>query len=297
VSGYCDTTKSQCDAQTLVMAQASLTAIAVDTANLYWGTADSAGATGTVMKMPLAGGSPVAVASAPGLIVALAVDATSVYWSTSAQTLLSAPLSGIDGGSPAQLAMDLAQGLALDATSVYWASYNDDSVNKVPKVPVDGGSPVVLVPAPDGGVAGGNQITLDTTSVYWTNRVTGAVSSAPLAGGTGTPLATGPTGASGIAVNGSTVYWGNKSSIESVPVDGGAANVLASPPSGGDGLLIDSGHLYWTNGVDAVYKMPLAGATPVALATGQARPTGIAVDATSVYFANRGDGSIKKVLK
>jgi hypothetical protein len=269
----------------------------VGSTNLYWGTTDSTSTTGTVMTMPLTGGgSPAAIVSAPGTIVALAVDATSVYWASSSETLLEAPLTGLDAGSsPTQIAADLALGIALDATSVYWASYTDDSVKKVAKAPADSGAAVVLVPG--GGGMGANQIALDTTSIYWTNRVSGTVSSAPIGGGAATTLSTGPSGASGIAVNAADAYWGNGTSIESVAIAGGTATVLASPPSGGDGLQIDATSIYWTNGVNSVFKMPIGGGTPVVLASGQAGPSGIVIDATSVYWANHGDGSIKTVLK
>jgi len=49
--------------------------IAVDSTNVYW-----IEATGCVRKVPIAGGSPVALAAAPFLPGGIAVDATSVYW-------------------------------------------------------------------------------------------------------------------------------------------------------------------------------------------------------------------------
>jgi hypothetical protein len=54
--------------------------------------------------------------------------------------------------------------------------------------------------------------------------------------------------------------------------------------------------------VAVAVKVPLGGGAPVALAVEQANPLGIAVDATCVYWADRGtagnaDGSIRKMAK
>src|SRR5262249_45366266 len=113
-SGFCSTAISTCDARTLATSQLAAPAIAIDATNLYWGIPDSAIATGTIMKMPLAGGTPTAIVSAQGAIVALAVDADGVYWSSNNGIILTAPLSG---SNPTQLAADVARGLALDAES------------------------------------------------------------------------------------------------------------------------------------------------------------------------------------
>ena len=44
-------------------------------------------------------------------------------------------------------------------------------------------------------------------------------------------------------------------------------------------------------------KAALEGGTPVALASGQNLPLGIAVDGTSVYWTNSNGGSVMKVAK
>jgi hypothetical protein len=59
-------------------------AIAADATNIYWtnyGDVNGDG-NGTVMKLPLQGGTPTVIASQQGHPYAIAVDSTSVYWST-----------------------------------------------------------------------------------------------------------------------------------------------------------------------------------------------------------------------
>jgi hypothetical protein len=68
-------------------------------------------------------------------------------------------------------------------------------------------------------------------------------------------------------------------------------------PSGGARLLaVDDKYVYWTGWgtSNAVLKAPASGGTPVVLAANQSSPFGIAVDATSVYWASNG-GSVGKV--
>jgi hypothetical protein len=63
----------------LASGQAYPAATAVDATSIYW----TAEGDGTVMKLPLAGGTPTVLASVPGSPGAgkgIAVDATSVYW-------------------------------------------------------------------------------------------------------------------------------------------------------------------------------------------------------------------------
>ena len=86
---------------------------------MYWGT--NAG----VMKVPLAGGTPVMVAPEAEGVRGLALDATQVYWtvlgdsSIATGRVMKARIHGL--GAPVALASDQARAnyLAVDAHAVY----------------------------------------------------------------------------------------------------------------------------------------------------------------------------------
>ena len=112
-----------------------------------------------------------------------------------------------------------------------------------------------------------------------------------------------------IAVDATSVYWGNKGctdgfpgdrSVMKVPVDGGTVTTLASNQDPVV-LTVDATNVYWTDafgcstggpgdateGSGTVMKMALDGGTPTTLVPwGPFTPQGIAVNATSVYWAN-----------
>jgi hypothetical protein len=105
----------------LATAQPYPFSLAVDATNLYWSNGRGAG---TIVKLPLAGGTPQTLASSTGLAL-IAVDATNVYFTSpnpsapNDGTIVRVPIAGgptttlVDGQSN-------PEGIAVDAHTVYW---------------------------------------------------------------------------------------------------------------------------------------------------------------------------------
>jgi len=137
---------------------------------------------------------------------------------------------------------------------------------RVLKVPLPcGGTPIVLAVGNPQGLA------IDATNVYWTDSAgLGAdttVYKVAKGGGQPMPLATLPYGPGGSAIS----------------VDATSVYVLGY--ASGDGPCSNSVRQCQPG---VVMKVPTDGGAPIALATAQATPVWIAVDAANVYWANEG---------
>jgi hypothetical protein len=127
---------------------------AADDTSIYWVADDG------VFRVPWAGGAMATLAKASPITAGLAIDDANVYWSEGA-SILSTPKTG---GPSVTLATDQigATGFAADGQNVYWTIGSPASTGAVVRVPVAGGSLVVLASGPWFG-----PIALDDTSVYW----------------------------------------------------------------------------------------------------------------------------------
>lgn len=190
---------------------------------------------------------------------------------------------------------------------VYWSDGNG-----VMAVSASGGAVTTTASIPFGPVG----LALDAANLYWlegpgNSDGSGTVMSTPRAGGSVTTLATGVYAPASIAVDSSYVYWGTEpvgggatapATIARVPTGGGTPQTLASDddflPSA---LAVDAIRIYFTEteapgSGGAVCGVPLAGGTPFTIASNADYPAGIAVDATSLYWADYDDpGSVARL--
>jgi hypothetical protein len=123
--------------------------MAMDATNIYFPLYD-------ILKIPIAGGTPVTVAPTMQNVAALTVDAVNVYWLETDTAVVKSPLAG---GIPTTLAsipaVDLPGSLptgawmAVDDTNIYWvttpaAATDTTRSSVVAKVPIAGGSVTTL---------------------------------------------------------------------------------------------------------------------------------------------------------
>ena len=221
----------------------------------------------------------------------IAVNATSVYAGSPAD-VFSCPTTGCtpdDGGGPNALWMGNATGVAIDATNAYWLSYG--AVLSCALGGCNGTPSLLTSPAPSGVAAG--QIAVDQANVYWNLGVASAF---------GPPD---PTLAPGYAVEQPNGPSGNaeilrcaKGGCNGQP--GFIVKGLVAPMA----LATDGINVYFTDlGIDRstnttntgrVAKCPVAGCSDngTTIADKLENPRGIAVDGTSIYWADFGSGAL-----
>jgi hypothetical protein len=198
--------------------------------SVFWvngGTYDNQGNyrhDGSVVRIPLGGGTPTTLFSAQESPSAIAVDHENVYW-TNAGTFNSATGAYNNDGAVLQGALSTTTVSTLAAGQTY---------------------PVA--------------IGVDTTHVYWSNAGqfgvsanllpgTGSVASVPIGGTAVTTLASGQDKPGALAVQDPNVYWVNRAeadagtggSVVEVPAVGGAPHTLTSAVSHPVGIAVGAG--------------------------------------------------------
>jgi hypothetical protein len=290
--------------------------LAVDDTDVYWtvsngGTVDG-GSSATVMKVGINGGDPVTLsATTTGHeVVDIAIDATNAYWteySTSDGAVLTVPKGG---GATTILAtgQKATQYIGAQGGNVYWTAVHNDNTY-VMTLPLSGGTPSTFT------TGGGFGLAVDAIGVYLsagTGSGTG-IEVVPLGGGTPTQLvaATGPgggpmavggvAGGNGIAVDGTDVYWigGAGGLVVKVPKTGGSVTTLND--QGGNPawhmIAVHDGNpdVYWTLGGGMNVDRAPTGGGHTSLINVTKGSRALAVDATSLYWADNSNQTVRKL--
>lgn len=187
--------------------------------------------------------------------------------------------------------------IALDTLSVYWTNEASSGANaqamKCAKSGCDN-TPAVLWSGPFGleGIA------VQPPNVYWTaDGTTGQVMQCPVTGCTAssTLVAGQPIYVNLIAVNMNDVFWLDANGYLVTCAVSGCANTPSTFLQNDMAvqLAVDERNLYWTTGNGQVDVCSVSGCngSPTVLASGQAMPNSLVVDATNVYWVNLGPPS------
>jgi hypothetical protein len=321
-------------AVTLASGQNEPTALVVDDTNVYWidrGTVEGSSFNGSVMTVPVGGGTVTTFAAAQNEPLGIAIDSHSLYWSNSiGGTLVSGAL---DGGALSTLytvaqpgTVEGPESVAVNSQAIFWT----DGEGDITRTPRDGGSSSTLLTGAE--YVGPSltplvQIASDGTSLYALVPVnpdggasTLSLLKVPMAGGTPTTLASDGlsiyTQGTNLVLSGTRAYWGQLESddsnthlvgrVQSVALDGGALTPLATGQLFTGALptvAVDDTSVYWsTVSSEAIgatvylVKAPLSGGTPTTLFSGDdAGAVAITTDATSVYWTTGGRGTVMKL--
>jgi sugar lactone lactonase YvrE len=263
--------------------------LAIDAAHVYW-----TDALGRVQSVAKNGGEPSIVASDGDRATGLVVDSDRVYWvNTFAQQIRSTALDGSDGQT-----IDVgARPLDLLATPgdsfFYFVTADSGDLRRVARA--ENAADEVL----DVGSPTGMQLDGNGDYVFFTCRQAGEVRRWDKLDESVSTLADAQANPSAISLQGERIYWVNEesttASVMSAALDGSDARVLAavSEPSR---VATDGVNVYFTTRTD-VRRTSAEGSDELVLGGGYDFAGAIAVDESSVFWADFGNGHILKVAK
>jgi hypothetical protein len=259
------------------------------------------------MKVPLNGGAAVALATGLGRGRGIALDTTTnpttVFFVDETQGTINRVSAA--GGPITTMATGQNHPWAIvaNATTVYWTCLGDGAVQKLASNVAGPTTPIQVSTASPGNPGWG--IALDANNVYWANQGTGllpaTVTRADFATGTNTIIYPGVATANEVhnvvSAPGEAYFTDILTGLLSANFNGTSSSTIAASPAP-QGLALYQNMLYWADFLvsgASVKKIGTNGVGATTLVTDQASPASLAVDGSSVYWTNFGDGTIKKV--
>ncbi len=286
-----------CQPVVLATGQTSSAFIAADANRIYW-TNFLYGNQGTVLSVPKVGGSITVLASGQALPRAIALDASYVYWANAGSesstvndgAIMRVPLTGGTVETVAGGQADPAL-ITLTADKVYWANYYGQTIASASK---SGGAVTTVTTTQKKPVGVG----VDGSHVYWTES--GSLMNLPLLGGPASLVASSSGELMYLTLDANDAYWLSTSELGKAPLDGlSPPSIVSSGLVNAVVVVVDGSDAYLSIAAPnaSIVKVALGGGSPVVLVTNVSNPAGLAVDPTTIYWADPGSGQIMKLAK
>lgn len=274
-------------------------ALALDSTDVYFSSTDGGVNTTQVRRVPKSGGASTLLAASQRGVTNLHVDGSNVYWyylndiNNAQGYVRQVPTSG---GSVITLATDAngLRGATFDATDAYWVGANGD----LRRVPLGTSASTVI-----GSLYGnpGTELYMvnDASRLYFgqSQFSSAGLWSAPKTGGS--PAAYQQLAGTNVDIDANDLYFialggAAPSSVQKIPKVGGTATVLSPALSNTRDIAVDSSGVYVSDSA-GIHLVPLAGGPMKTLLATYSQT--IALDATSVYFADYNGGTISRLAK
>ena len=193
----------------------------------------------------------------------------------------------------AQLEGGTIAGVVLDEANIYWVQ--NGSIMRAAK---QGSVRAVRIAS---GQMPRSHLAVDDARVYWVSHVDdgGArfvIRAAPKMGGVASAVVKNVERTAALLVDATNVYWTSGTKVMAASKTSGVTVQLAEARSWVGGIASDATHLYFTVPADStpmspegtVWRVAKDGSTTTLLTTSAKRPTGVAVDADSVFWMSWG---------
>jgi sugar lactone lactonase YvrE len=275
--------------------------ITTDGTNIYFMAANVNGVAGSdILYVPVGGGTVTQLPNATGNRGAgLIASGNFIYWADyAAGTINETPKAG-QSGSTRAVVTGLTQPLrvAVDAQNVYWTSTAGAGAAHL----TNGAS--VWTTNQTGGKAWG--LAIDNSNVFYADFVLGEIVKVDIGTGSASVFAPNQPAARGLSSDASNIYWttssGNvmmspKSAVNATPIVGMQTN----PQEIAADASATPSNVYWgsVSATGNVSKAPAtSGATATLISGSQANVQCVALDSTSVYWADYGGTKLLKAPK